>query len=346
MLWFAFNSQRLRDVKSDAQVLAAEDAVFQNADAEVLERALQAVDGMIHYGPRGIGPLAGADAVSQGVVGNIRKQLSAALKTQVPGYEAAMDGLSAINQQKEAILNGTTALRGGTASINPEDFATSYGPTPQGPTVPGTLPPAIPPGSPMLRTPVQSATNVGMRDAIDTALRSNPNDFIAVKRLLQGEEGGNSQNIGTAFGPQARSALQDVVNREGTFANTNNAVVTNSETARRAAAAAAMKPEAATGGIPYINPNMSFTGALLTPAKAMGSALLSQFRPDPTRAYGEIARVLTAQGPERDAYLKALIDSQGKRAANSAAGQAIGNRSALAAALIGGQYLNDQSRGP
>jgi len=98
------------------------------------------------------------------------------------------------------------------------------------------------------RTPEQLATNIGMRSAINKALLSNPNDAVAIKRLLQGEEGGNSQNIGTAFGPDTRMALQQVVDRENAFAGTNNAIVTNAETARRQAAAA-MKPEASTGGV-------------------------------------------------------------------------------------------------
>lgn len=315
-------------------------------DAETLNRAREAIDGMIDYGPQGIGPLAGADADAQGTIKNLRYRLSRSLKDQVPGYEAAMDGLATLNRQQANILKGTQSLRGGQASINPNDFENDYGPLPQGPTVPGTLPPVNGPGAPLLRTPEQAATNLGMRAAIDTALRSNPNDYIAVKRLLQGEEGGNAQNIGTAFGPEARSALLDTVNREGTFTDTDDKIVQKSQTAQRTAAAAAMKPEAATGGIPYINPNMTLTGAAMTPIRRMGQALVSQFRPDPTRSYGEIARVLTAQGPQRDAYTSALIDSLNRRAANAAAARGIGNAGALGAALIGGQAANRRLLGP
>jgi hypothetical protein len=309
-------------------------------DAETLDRARQAIDGMINWAPRGVGPLAGADASSQGIVGNIRTQLSQALKSQVPGYEPAMNGLAKINTLQENIANGLKSLRGGTASIDPEDFANQYGTLPQGPVQPGELPP---------RTPEQVATNFGMRSAINKALLSNPNDAVAIKRLLQGEEGGNSQNIGTAFGPDARTALQQVVDRENAFAGTNNAIVTNAETARRQAAAAAMKPEAATGGIPYLNPNTSVVGLFATPLRAIGTAALNQLRPDPTRAYGEIARVLTAQGPQRDAYTQALADALLNRGRNAAMAQTVGaagSKAALAAALIGARQLNGPRPGP
>ena len=302
-------------------------------DAETLNRAREAIDSMIKYGPRGVGPMAGAGATENGIVGQIRTDLSGALKDQVPGYKQAMDGLAAINQQQEAIEAGTKSLRGGTASIHPEDFANNYGPIQQGPVQPGQLPP---------RFPNQQATNIGMRAAVDTQLRTQPNDYQAVKKLLQGEDGSNSQNIGTAFGPQARTALQNTVDREGTFANTNNKVVENSQSAQRLAAAASMKPGAQTGGIPVINPNMTLTGAIATPVKAMASSLLNKFRTDPTRSYGEISSILSAQGPQRDAYFRALVDALQRRSTNQAVGQALGDKSALAAALIGGRALNDQ----
>ena len=248
--------------------------------------------------------------------------------------------MSTINKLQTNIANGVKSLRGGTATIDPEDFANQYGTLPQGPVQPGALPP---------RTPEQLATNIGMGSAVNKALLGNPNDAVAIKRLLQGEEGGNSQNIGTAFGPDARTALQQVVDRENAFAGTNNAIVTNAETARRQAAAAAMKPEASTGGVPLINPNTSILGLLGTGGKKIIGAVGSQFVPDPTRAYGEIARVLTAQGPQRDLYTQALADALTRRGSNAATAQTVGrlgSNAALAAALIGARQLNGPRPSP
>ena len=65
-------------------------------------------------------------------------------------------------------------------------------------------------------------------------------------------------------------------------------------------------------------------------------------RPDPTRHYGEIARVLSAQGSERDRYLKAMAEALKRRGEHEMTGRTIGNRAALAAALLENEYLRDR----
>lgn len=297
-------------------------------DAETLDRARQHIDSMINWAPRGVGPLAGADASSQGIIGNIRDQLSQTLKAQVPGYEDSMNGLSAINRAQENIATGLKSLRGGQASVDPEDFANQYGALPHGPVQPGSLPP---------RTPEQAAQNIGMRSFINKALLANPNDAVAIKRLLQGEEGANSQNIGTAFGPEARSNLQDVVDRESAIASTHNQVVGNAMTALRQAAAKRMDPSAAVGGTPIIYPGSTVGGVVGTLGKKAFGAMADALKADPTAQHGEIARIMTSQGPQRDAYYSALVDALTRR--NAIANQAAtvgkyGAHGSLAAALI------------
>ncbi len=80
----------------------------------------------------------------------------------------------------------------------------------------------------------------------------------------------------------------------------------------------------------------------MTLVKNRVAALANALKPDPTSSYGDIANVLTAQGPQRDAYVSALVDALNRRTANAATGQMVGNRSALAAALIGGPLANDR----
>jgi hypothetical protein len=66
-------------------------------------------------------------------------------------------------------------------------------------------------------------------------------------------------------------------------------------------------------------------------------------RPDSTKSFGEVARILSAQGPERDRHLAALVDALGRHSANAQASEPIGNRAALAAALLGNEYLHGRS---
>ena len=131
------------------------------------------------------------------------------------------------------------------------------------------------------------------------------------------------------------------VERNLKFRDTHNKVVENSQTAQRTAAANAMKPEPA-GEMPLVNPNMTTTGLLLAGLKKGAGRVWEGLQGDPTKPYGEIARVLSAQGPERDRYLKALMDSLDQRGLNAQAAPVIGDRAALAAALAGNGYLRGQ----
>ena len=76
--------------------------------------------------------------------------------------------------------------------------------------------------------------------------------------------------------------------------------------------------------------------------KQATDALAKALRNDPTSSYGEVANVLSAQGPQRDAYTRALLSALSRNSSYAAQGQALGNTAALAAALAGEQYLDDR----
>jgi hypothetical protein len=67
---------------------------------------------------------------------------------------------------------------------------------------------------------------------------------------------------------------------------------------------------------------------------------------DPTRSYGEVAKVLTAQGPERDRHLRAIADAMSRRNINSSVAAKTGDRSALAAAVLANVLTNDRRQRP
>ncbi len=85
-----------------------------------------------------------------------------------------------------ALDDGATALRSGPNAIHPEDFAERFaGRTPAG----------------------QAAERIAMRNQVDRALGQKPNDLLALRSTLQGEEGWNGRKIASAFGDDAGDAL-------------------------------------------------------------------------------------------------------------------------------------------
>ncbi|MEJ0092828.1 MAG: hypothetical protein WDN46_05205 [Methylocella sp.] len=332
--------QRLNTARGpEAAVLAwARDYLMQDAQdaegnpirvpvtrAETLQNAKMAIDMLIDRGDLTLGVQPGAVSKSQGSIGAVRAGLNRALRDQVPGYADIMDRSSALARGADAIETGNSILSSGQGAVHPADLNTQM----------------------QNMTPEEIAgLRVGARGAIDRTVGTKANDLAALRSAMQGEGGWNEAKLASIFGAGPTSDIVNSIDRNTVFRNTNQTVNQGSQTAQRTAAAAAMKPGAATGGIPLINPNMTLTGALMTPVKAMGNALLNQMRPDPTRSYGEIARVLSAQGPQRDAYTSALVDALMRRGANAARGQAVGNNTAMAAALIGGPYANDRLQRP
>ena len=294
-------------------------------DAETLQNAKVAIDKLIDFGNQPLGVQAGAVSKAQGAIGAVRTQLNQALRDQVPGYSSIMDASSALAKKMEGIKDGNAILGSGQTALSPEDLKARLAALPAN-----------------WQQPYLDGLRIGSRGAIDRAMGTKANDLVALRNQMQGEGGWNEAKLADIHGASPISDIANSIDQNTAFRNTYQNVAQNSQTAQRQAAAAAMKPEAATGGIPLINPNMSIAGALATGAKRLGGMTLDQFRSDPTRAYGEIGRVLTAQGAPRDAYTQALADALMRRGANAAAGNRWGNRSAIAAALIGGQALNDR----
>jgi len=313
---------RARDYLMQDGVDAAGNAIrVPVTNPETLQNAKMAIDTLIDRGDPTLGVAPGAVAKSQGSIGDIRRSLNGVLRDQVPGYADVMDRSSALARGAEGIEMGDSVLNAGQGALRPDDLSAAL----QG------------------MTPEQIAgLRVGARGAIDRTVGTKANDLVALRNAMQGEGGWNDAKLSSIFGAGPTAEIANSIDRNSAFRNTYQNVAQNSQTAQRQAAAAAMKPGAATGGIPLINPNMTLTGALATPVKAIGNALLNQLRPDPTRSYGEIARILSAQGPQRDAYTSALIDALARQGRNSATGAAVGNNAGLAAALIGGQYANDR----
>jgi hypothetical protein len=294
--------------------------VSQN-DAEVLHKIKGELDNVIEYDAPGLGVPAAALTRQQGALKHLRGELNGALEDQVPGYLEANRQSAALARRGTAVDLGTQYLGSGKTTASPGRFADEFQ--------------RLQPGE-------QIAFAKGSRGNIERVLGTKANDLQALRGELQGEGGWNTDKIATVHGQPAADELTGSVDRNLKFRDTYNKVVENSQTAQRQAAARAMKPEPSSE-TPLLNPNMSLTGFAATLGKKTANAALNAMRPDSTKSFGEIARILSAQGPERDRHLAALVDALGRHSANAQAAGPIGNRAALAAALLGNEYLHGRS---
>ncbi|MCA1400047.1 hypothetical protein [Bradyrhizobium sp. BRP56] len=297
-----------------------EEIPVNQQDAEVLHKVKQELDNVIQYDAPGLGIPAGAVSRQQGALRMMRGQLNEALEQQVPGYANANRQSAALARRGDAVEAGTQYLGSGKTTPSPERFAGEFG--------------QLEPGE-------QIAFAKGSRGNIDRVLGTKANDLQALKGELQGEGGWNTAKIATVHGQDAADDLMASVERNAKFRDTHNKVVENSQTAQRRAAAENMKPEVP-GEMQLITPQTTGIGLLSAGAKKAANWLINGMRADPTAQYGEMARILTAQGAARDQHLDALAASLLSRDANRAAAPAIGDRSALAAALLANEFARDR----
>lgn len=294
-------------------------------DASVLHKIKQELDNVIQYDAPGLGVPAGALTRQQGTLKLFRGQLNTALENQVKGYKEANAASAALAKRGQAVEAGTQYLGSGKTTPFPERFAGEFNPLSQGEKI---------------------AFAKGSRGNIERVLGTKANDLQALRSELQGEGGFNTAKLATVHGQEAADKLIGSVERNLKFRETYGNVVANSQTAQRQAAARSMKPEPSSE-TPLINPNMTMAGLPATIAKkAVGAAFNAMLRKDPTKAFGEVARVLSAQGPHRDAYHRALVDALNKRVTTAAASSKGGNAAALTALVAVNAYLRGRSNRP
>lgn len=297
------------------------DVASNQTDASMLHKIKQELDNVIEYDAPGLGVPAAALQRQQGALKQLRYQINDALENQVPGYREANRASAALAKRGTAVEEGTQYLGSGKTTPSPDRFATEFA--------------AREPGE-------QIAFAKGSRGNIDRVLGTKANDLQALRTELQGEGGWNTAKLATVHGQDAADELVNSVDRNLKFRDTHNKVVENSQTAQRLTAARAMKPEPSSE-TPMINPSTTMTGFLGTGAKkALGMAWEGLTRKDPTRSYGEVARELTKQGSERDQLLEALMQAMERRQANENFAQPIGNRAALAAAMLGNGAVRER----
>jgi hypothetical protein len=96
-------------------------------DAQTLDNAKRAIDGLINFGDPTIGVAPGALASKNSSLKMAAGGINQALRDQVPGYGDTMDALSGLARQVEGIQYGRDLLNGGKTAIHPSDAAAKIG---------------------------------------------------------------------------------------------------------------------------------------------------------------------------------------------------------------------------
>jgi hypothetical protein len=294
-------------------------------EAHVLHKVKQELDNVIEHNAPGLGVPAAAFTRAQYSLTQMRHALNQALEHQVPGYAAANRASSQLARRADAVKLGTQYLGEGKTTPSPSRFLDEFE---------------------QLEAGERIAFGKGSRGEIDRKLGTKANDLQALRGELQGEGGWNTDKLAIVHGDDAARELMNSVERNLKFRDTHTKVVENSQTEIRRSAREAMKPTTP-AEMPMIHSGATTTGLLTTGAKKAVAAIANALvRTDPTRSYGEVARVLTAQGAQRDAHYQAIVDALQRRTRNSAISEKVGDRSTLAAAIVANALLENRTHRP
>lgn len=281
-------------------------------DAQTLHNVKSEAYSVINHGAPGLGVEAGAVARQQGSLKAVSGALNGALEEQIPGYAEANAAHAALSKRAEAVEEGYKLFDPGNKQT-PAAFDQTFG----------------------MRDPgEQVALAKGARAKINQVLGTKANDPAALRALLQGEGGWNTDRAATVFGQEPTNALVNVLEAQSARSGTMNNVIGNSQTAQRQGAA---KLLADTN--PQEPPNLmgtTLTGALATAGRKFIYNPLVHALTAPN--YGprdlELARMLTAQGAAREAVYQDAVKRAGMQNTSSAVAGALGTGADQGANLL------------
>jgi hypothetical protein len=226
----------------------------------------------------------GAQARSDSDIQNLYGMTKDVLKT-IPGYEDALDKISPLYKQREALQYGFDSLNKD-MSTSADDFTQKFG---------------------SMSSEEQNAVREGQKFHLNQTIANSPNDVSALSKKLGTPDDNNYQKLSTVFGKDAIDNVNKGISRENTFADTakltgyakatriNNAANNAEETLNP-------KPK------PFINvpdpEKMTVAGTFgLTPVvKAINSIADSvRSKPPVLQNQSQLARLLT--NPDQTRYL-------------------------------------------
>lgn len=258
-----------------------------------------------------------------------RQGVDGQLAQAVPGIKAADAQYAELARQGEALKAGSSVLDSGKTAVHPEDFARAF---------PAS---AIPQGELVGPSAVPLRTQQGVRAEVNRLVGTKANDLSALKTALQGEGGWNTAKLATAFGEDNTNKLLGAVDRERTFANTNNLAAGNSKTNlmnQGNKLLDAADPQAGFSLLPTTAVGASLAAGKWALGKSMNA--LMQSSSEPMRV--ELARALTDTSPGAAQRLQQIIALAQRQGSVSAGGAAFGAAAGRAANALTIGAVNSQ----
>lgn len=250
----------------------------------------RAIDGMM------------ASEVNPQVIGELtqaRNAVDAELARAVPGIKAVDAQIEELARQSGGLQRGSQALDSGKTAIRPQELTAEMAAAaqPQGQTLgPSATPYRI---------------QQGARAEIDRVVGLNANDPLAMQRMVKSEGDWNRDKLRTLFGQDRADRALGAVDREVQFAQTGNRVTSGSDTAMAQRFGNFLDDASTPSRVPT---DLSVLGTLGRGAQKVTQALLgSNAEAKASRFADELGRVSVAQGPERDALIRSLLDAARRR---------------------------------
>jgi hypothetical protein len=286
------------------------DSVPVNQDrANVLHKVKTELDGVIEYDKPGLGVPAGALSNQQFAIKKFRHQLNELLEQQAPGYARANAVSAALAKRAEAVKVGTQYLGEGKTTPSPGRFQDEFE---------------------QLTAGERIALAKGSRGDVDRVVGTRINDLGALKGELQGEGGWNTAKMKTVHGDDAINELVASVDRNLKFRDVNNKIQEGAQTEIRRAAREQMKPTGLNENA-LVQHNTTLYGSALSLLKKAAIAIPNKLSGGWQDAGRQgIARVMTAQGPQRDEYVRQIIDALGRHQAAAGVAGTAARRAAVA----------------
>ncbi len=144
---------------------------------------------------------------------------------------------------------------------------------------------------------------IGARDAIDEVMGNVKNDALAARTLF-GKDW-NQQKLEALVGKERASQLLKTIERENTFAQTYGDIQRGSQTRGRLAAGEEFPNKVSPPSTQLVNPSVLGIGELAI-RKGLDMVRSSGRVDRLDREASDAARLLTAQGPERDQFMEAV----------------------------------------
>lgn len=213
----------------------------------------------------------------------IRDELDKNLKTGVSGWPQADARFADIAKRQEAFQNGQTVFNNGREAMRPDEYARYLS---------------------GLNTKQKVTEGLGARAELDRIVGQSNNDLAALNRTMMLPGDDPSRKMQLLFGADPTRKFYNAKEAENIFAATNNAVNNGSQTAQRQGANQLLSAGSGTSGAgaPTTMPEMVMA-AKKRIADAINDAKYGRVSEDSAR---QLARMTVAQGPERDAFIRAL----------------------------------------